>query len=177
MSHVVLRLEFHVRNVKPSGCLPLSQTVIQWQKVIQCSTNIYVPDVLSQVDKHIRRLDADLARFEAELKEKPSATSASTSSSSGLLKTQKDGKTNKDKPTKDKQGTSDTDTCTWFLSHNLQWEIFHPSLCHAVGYWLGNRKGSRSIKVLLQQKFSFCRYSLICSNSGKVVWLKEWKYL
>ena len=51
-----------------------------------------------QVDKHIRRLDADLARFEAELKEKPPGTS------SGKLKTQKDGKAIKDKPSKDKAG-------------------------------------------------------------------------
>jgi len=51
-----------------------------------------------QVDKHIRRLDADLARFEAELKEKPPGTS------SGKLKTQKDGKAVKDKPSKDKSG-------------------------------------------------------------------------
>jgi len=53
-----------------------------------------------QVDKHIRRLDADLARFEAELKEKPPGTS------SGKMKTQKDGKAIKDKPSKDKGGLS-----------------------------------------------------------------------
>jgi len=52
------------------------------------------------VDKHIRRLDADLARFEAELKEKPPATS------SGKLKTQKDGKAPKAKASKDKSGVS-----------------------------------------------------------------------
>jgi len=55
---------------------------------------------VAQVDKHIRRLDADLARFEAELKEKPPGTS------SGKMKTQKDGKANKDKPSKDKAGIS-----------------------------------------------------------------------
>jgi len=53
-----------------------------------------------QVDKHIRRLDADLARFEAELKEKPPGTSA------GKLRTPKDGKAVKDKPSKDKAGES-----------------------------------------------------------------------
>jgi len=50
-----------------------------------------------QVDKHIRRLDADLARFEAELKEKPPGTSL------GKLK---DGKAVKDKPSKDKAGVA-----------------------------------------------------------------------
>ena len=49
-----------------------------------------------QVDKHIRRLDADLARFEAELKEQPSLV--------GKLKSPKDGKLSKDKQTKEKLG-------------------------------------------------------------------------
>jgi hypothetical protein len=50
------------------------------------------------VDKHIRRLDADLARFEAELKDKPSL--------SGKLKPPKDGKAVKDKLSKDKSGAT-----------------------------------------------------------------------
>ena len=32
---------------------------------------IMMKNIMKQVDKHIRKLDADLARFEAELKEKP----------------------------------------------------------------------------------------------------------
>lgn len=55
-----------------------------------------------QVDKHIRRLDADLARFEAELKEKPPGLSV------GKLKAPRDGKAVKDKPSKDKAGLSIT---------------------------------------------------------------------
>ena len=42
-----------------------------------------------------------MARFEAELKEKPPGTST------GKMKTQKDGKAVKDKPSKDKSGPSD----------------------------------------------------------------------
>ena len=38
-----------------------------------------VPD---QVDKHIRKLDADLARFEADIKEKGSGTGADVESAS-----------------------------------------------------------------------------------------------
>jgi hypothetical protein len=49
---------------------------------------------LLQVDKHIRRLDADLARFEAELKEQPTIV--------GKLKPPKDGK--QSKQSKDKTG-------------------------------------------------------------------------
>ena len=36
-----------------------------------------------QVDKHIRKLDADLARFEADLKEKTSAIHQKSDSDSG----------------------------------------------------------------------------------------------
>ena len=49
-----------------------------------------------KVDKHIRRLDSDLARFEAELKEQPSIVSK--------LKSPKDSKLSKDKQPKEKIG-------------------------------------------------------------------------
>lgn len=39
---------------------------------------------LSQVDKHIRRLDADLARFEADLKDKLEGSDFESSTTRGL---------------------------------------------------------------------------------------------
>lgn len=38
--------------------------------ILNTLNNGYFPSPLFQVDKHIRRLDTDLARFEADLKEK-----------------------------------------------------------------------------------------------------------
>jgi hypothetical protein len=37
---------------------------------------MYIYCLFLQVDKHIRRLDSDLARFEAEIQEKAAASSA-----------------------------------------------------------------------------------------------------
>lgn len=43
-------------------------------------------ELLSQVDKHIRRLDADLARFEADLKDKMEGSDFESSAGRGLKK-------------------------------------------------------------------------------------------
>lgn len=56
------------------------------------------------VDRHIRRLDADLARFEAEIKEKPVVAT----STAALVKGQKE-KSGKNRPGKDKLGRKEKD--------------------------------------------------------------------
>lgn len=67
-------------------CLRLKSVFFHWNQ--PCTSYFFLS---TQVDKHIRRLDTDLARFEADLKEKQIESSDYDSSSSKGKKSEEGG--------------------------------------------------------------------------------------